>query len=89
MSSRTTMTIEIRQDVKDQLDALASDVDQTSQKLAEDAVTTFVAQELALRQSIERGLAEARAGETVAHAEVIAEMRAMIDTVRRERAARG
>lgn len=89
MSSRTTMTIEIRQDVKDQLDALASDVDQSSQKLAEDAVTTFVAQELALRQSIERGLAEARTGETVAHAEVIAEMRAMIDAVRHERAARG
>lgn len=89
MSSRTMMTIEIPQDVKAQLDALASDVDQTSQKLAEDAVTTFVAQELALRQSIETGFAEARAVETVAHAEVIAEMRSMIDTVRRERAARG
>lgn len=89
MSSRTTMTIEIHQDVKDQLDALASDVDQSSQKLAEDAVTTFVAQELALRQSIERGLAEARRGKTVAHAEVIAEMRAMIDAVRRERMAQG
>lgn len=89
MSSRTTMTIEIGQDVKDQLDALASDVDQSSQKLAEDAVTTFVAQELALRQSIERGLAEGRDGETVAHAEVIAEMRAVIDTVRRERTAPG
>jgi predicted transcriptional regulator len=89
MSSRTTMTIEIGQDVKDQLDALASDVDQSSQKLAEEAVTTFVAQEFALRQSIEKGLSEAKMGQTVSHAEVIAEMRAMIDTVRRERAARG
>lgn len=89
MSSRTTMTIEIGQDVKDQLDALASEVDQSSQKLAEDAVTTFVAHELALRQSIEKGLSETKTGQTVAHAEVIAEMRAVIDTVRRERTARG
>lgn len=79
MSSRTTMTIEIGQNVKDQLDALASDVDQSSQHLAEKAVTAFVEQELALRQSIERGLAEGRTGNVVPHEDVIAEMRAMID----------
>ncbi|MFN3636023.1 MAG: CopG family ribbon-helix-helix protein [Rhizobium rhizophilum] len=89
MSSRTTMTIEIRQDVKDQLDALASGVEQSSQHLAEKAVTAFVEQELALRQSIEEGLAEGRAGDLVPHAEVIAEMRAMIDAARRKRASRG
>ncbi len=89
MSSRTTMTIEIRQDVKDQLDALASGVEQSSQHLAEAAVTAFVEQELALRQSIEKGLAEGQAGDLVPHAEVIAEMRAMIDAARRKRASRG
>ena len=89
MSSRTTMTIEIRQDVKDQLDALASGAEQSSQHLVEAAVTAFVEQELALRQSIEKGLAEGRAGDLVPHAEVIAEMRALIAAVRDERAARG
>ncbi|SIP92416.1 Predicted transcriptional regulator [Rhizobium sp. RU33A] len=89
MSSRTTMTIEIRQDVKDQLDALASGAEQSSQHLAEAAVTAFVEQELALRQSIEKGLVEGRAGDLVPHAEVIAEMRAMIDAARRKRASRG
>lgn len=89
MSSRTTLTIEIRQDVKDQLDALASGVDQTSQHLAEEAVTAFVEQELALRQSVEQGLTEGREGNVVAHVDVIAEMRAMIDAARRDRAARG
>ncbi|MBC2771356.1 CopG family transcriptional regulator [Rhizobium sp. AQ_MP] len=89
MSSRTTMTIEIRQDVKDQLDALASGADQSSQRLAEEAVTAFVEQELALRQSIEKGLAQGRTGDTVAHSDAIAEMRAMIAAVRDEQAARG
>ncbi|QLF69102.1 hypothetical protein FE840_005875 [Peteryoungia desertarenae] len=89
MSSRTTMTIEIRQDVKDQLDALASGADQSSQRLAEDAVTAFVEQELALRQSIERNLEQGRAGDTVAHSDAIVEMRAVIAAVRGKRAARG
>lgn len=89
MTSRTTMTIEIRQDLKDQLDALASGAEQSSQHLAEEAVTAFVEQELALRQSIEKGLAEGRTGDLVPHAEVIAEMRAMIDAARRKRATRG
>ncbi|MDZ7874077.1 MAG: hypothetical protein U5N27_13630, partial [Rhizobium sp.] len=89
MPSRTTITIEIRQDVKDQLDALASGADQSSQHLAEKAVTVFVEQEIALRQSIEKGLAEGQTGEVVPHAEVIAEMRAMISAVRRDRTAQG
>lgn len=89
MSSRTTMTIEIRQDVKDQLDALASGVEQSSQHLAEEAVTAFVEEELALRQSIEKGLAEGRTGDLVRHADVIAGMRAMIGAARRKRASRG
>ncbi len=91
MSSRTTMTIEIRQDVKDQLDVLASGAEQTSQHLAEEAVTAFVEQELALRQSIEKGLAEGRTGDIVIvpHDDVIAEMRTMIDAARRNRTSRG
>jgi predicted transcriptional regulator len=87
MPSRTKITIEIRQDVKDQLDALASGVEQSSQHLAEEAVTAFVEQEIALRQSIEKGLAEGRTGDVVPHAEAIAEMRAMIAAVRRDRTA--
>ncbi len=89
MSSRTTMTIEIRQDVKDQLDALASGVDRSSQHLAEEAVTAFVEEELALRQSIEESLADGRANNVVSHGDAIADMRAMIAAVRRERATRG
>lgn len=89
MSSRTTMTIEIRQDVKDQLDALASGADRSSQHLAEEAVTAFVEEELALRQSIEESLADGRSGNVVSHADATADMRAMIAAVRRERATRG
>lgn len=89
MSSRTTMTIEIRQDVKDQLDALASGADRSSQHLAEEAVTAFVEEELALRQSIEDSLADGRTGNVVSHSDAIADMRAMIAAVRRERATRG
>ena len=89
MSSRTTMTIEIRQEVKDQLDALASGGDRSSQHLAEEAVTAFVEEELALRQSIEESLADGRSGNVVSHADAIADMRAMIAAVRRERATRG
>ncbi|MFN4206290.1 MAG: CopG family ribbon-helix-helix protein [Agrobacterium albertimagni] len=87
MPSRTKITIEIRQDVKDQLDALASGVEQSSQHLAEEALTAFVEQEIALRQSIEKGLAEGRTGDVIPHAEAIAEMRAMIAAVRRDRTA--
>lgn len=89
MPSRTTMTIEIRQEVKDQLDALASSADRSSQHLAEEAVTAFVEEELALRQSIEKSLADGRAGNVVSHGDAIADMRAMIAAVRRERATRG
>ena len=89
MSSRTTITIEIRQDVKDQLDALASGADRSSQHLAEEAVTAFVEEELALRQSIEDSLADGRTGNVVSHGDAIADMHAMIAAVRRERATRG
>lgn len=89
MSSRTTMTIEIRQEVKDQLDALASGADRSSQHLAEEAVTAFVEEELALRQSIEESLADGRTGNVVSHGDAIADMRAMIAAARRERATRG
>lgn len=89
MSSRTTMTIEIRQEVKDQLDALASGGNRSSQHLAEEAVTAFVEEELALRQSIEESLAYGRTGNVVSHGDAIADMRAMIAAVRRERATRG
>lgn len=88
MSSRTTMTIEIRQEVKDQLDALASGGDRSSQHLAEEAVTAFVEEELALRQSIEESLADGRTGNVVSHGDAIADMRAMIAAVRPQLAAR-
>lgn len=89
MSSRTTMTIEISQDVKDQLDALAAGADQSSEHLAGDAVTAFVEQERALRLAVEKGLSDARLGNVISHEDAVSGMRKMIDAARRERTAQG
>jgi predicted transcriptional regulator len=85
MPALTTMTIELSQDVKDKLDALASGTEQSSTRLASDAVGAFVEEELALRDAIERGREDGRAGSVVPHAQAIADMREAIDAARRRR----
>jgi predicted transcriptional regulator len=82
MSSLTTMTIELSQDMKDKLDALASGTEQSSTRLASDAIGAFVEEELALRNAIERDLEDGRTGRVVPHAHAIADMRNAISAVR-------
>jgi predicted transcriptional regulator len=89
MSSRTTMTIEISQRVKDQLDALAEGVEQSSEHLAGDAVTAFVEEELALRHAVEKRISDAHLGNVISHEDAVSGMREMIAAARRERMARG
>jgi predicted transcriptional regulator len=86
MPSLTTMTIELSQDVKDKLDALASGSEQSSTRLASEAVGAFVEEELALRNAIERGLDDGNSGRVIPHTRAIAEMREAIAAVRRSRA---
>ncbi|KQW32387.1 CopG family transcriptional regulator [Rhizobium sp. Root274] len=86
MPALTTMTIELSQDVKDKLDALASGTEQSSTRLASEAVGTFVEEEFALRDAIERGKEDGRAGRVVSHSRAIADMRDAIDAARRNRA---
>lgn len=86
MPAVTTMTIELSQDLKDKLDALASGTEQSSTRLASAAVSAFVEEELALRDAIEGGLEDGSAGRVVPHAQAIADMRQAIDAARLRRA---
>lgn len=55
-------------------------------RLASDAIGSFVEEEFALRDAIERGLEDGRAGRVVPHAQAIADMRDAIAAVRSKRA---
>jgi len=86
MSESTTLTIRLPQAVKDKLDQLALDTDRSKSYLAAEAVEHYVDRELAIVASIKRGLEDMKAGRTVPHEQVMAEVREIIEAAKRKRA---
>ena len=84
MSGSTTMSIRLSSETKAQLCALATATRRSKSFLAAEAVALYVARERTIIESIERGLADMRAGNTVSHEEAMAELDSLIDGIERQ-----
>lgn len=81
MSVSTTTTIRLSSDLKDKLDRLARITRRSKSFLAAEAISAYVDRELEIVEGIQRGLADVRAGRTVPHEQVVAEIDALLDAI--------
>lgn len=63
-------TLEIRSDLKDQLDHLAEQSHRSESELANEALTLYLAQQRRITARIQEGLAQAQRGEFLSDAEL-------------------
>ena len=75
----TTLTVRLPAKRKDQLGELARRTRRSKSFLAADAIADYLARELAIVETIERGRADVRAGRHHAHEQVMDEARRIID----------
>jgi predicted transcriptional regulator len=78
MASTETMTIRLDAQLKAKLGKLAEGTRRSRSFLAAEAVETYVDRELAILESIERGLADVEAGRMVRHEDAMASIRDVI-----------
>lgn len=83
--SSTTMTIRVSADIKEKLDRLAADTRRSRSFLAAEAVSAYVARELAIVEGIGEGLEDVRKGRTVSHDEAMSELASVIEAAERAR----
>ncbi|WLR93608.1 CopG family ribbon-helix-helix protein [Shinella zoogloeoides] len=83
--SSTTMTIRVSADIKEKLDRLAADTRRSRSFLAAEAVSAYVARELAIVEGINEGLDDVRNGRTVPHDEAMSELASVIEAAGRDR----
>lgn len=65
-----TATLEIRPDLKDQLDHLAEESHRSESELANEALSLYLAQQRRITARIQEGLAQAQRGEFVSDEEM-------------------
>ena len=82
--SSTTMTIRVSVDLKEKLDRLAVDTRRSRSFLAAEAVSAYVARELAIVEGVNQGLEDVRQGRTVSHEEALSELASIIDAAERD-----
>jgi predicted transcriptional regulator len=81
----TTMTIRVSADLKEKLDRLAADTRRSRSFLAAEAVSAYVARELAIVEGVNQGLEDVRQGRTVSHEEAMSELASLIEAAERDR----
>lgn len=72
------LTVQIPEEIKGKLEALARETHRSGDAIAGDAITDYVTRELKIIEGIHKGLDDMRAGRTVPHEEVMAEIDAII-----------
>lgn len=82
MPEGSTLTIHLPTSTRDGLASLAERTQRSSDGLAAEAIADYVARELATIEAIERGRAQARAGQVIPHDEVMREVHAVIEAAR-------
>jgi predicted transcriptional regulator len=80
-----TVTVRISSETKSRLEALAGHTRRTKSFLAGEAIADYVERELAIVESIKRGLADIEAGRTVPHEEVKRRVMATIERAAKSR----
>ncbi|SDG36827.1 CopG family ribbon-helix-helix protein [Pelagibacterium luteolum] len=84
MPATTTLTVRLSAETKAKLDRLAKITERSKSFLAAKALDEHVTRELEICEGILEGIAEADAGRTVPHEDVMAEMQAIIDAASAE-----
>ncbi len=74
MSSRTTLSIEIGDDIAEKLDRLARATGRSKDSLAADALAAYLDREIEIVNGILLGLEDVEADRTVSHDEAMAEL---------------
>ena len=82
MGDSTTVTVPLSRQTEDRLTQLAETTHRSRSVLAAEAIEQYVERQLDIVAAIEEGLADARAGRTVPHETVMAEMRPIIDAAK-------
>jgi predicted transcriptional regulator len=80
MSESDTLTIRLPAATKKQLGKLADRTSRTKSYLAGEAISAYVARELAIVSAIERGISDMKRGRVVPHVEAMAKLRASVAT---------
>ncbi|WP_439631545.1 CopG family ribbon-helix-helix protein [Shinella sp.] len=83
--SSTTMTIRVSADLKEKLDRLATDTRRSRSFLAAEAVSAYVARELAIVDGVNQGLEDVRSGRTVSHEDAMSDLNSIIEAAERDR----
>lgn len=80
--SSATLTVRLAPELKDRLGTLADSTQRTKSFLASEAIERYVERELEIVASIERGIADMKAGRVTPHSEVMQEADAIIAAAR-------
>ena len=70
----TTMTIRVSADLREKLDRLAADTRRSRSVLIAEAVSVYVARELAIVDGVNQGLEDVRSGRTISHENAMSEL---------------
>ncbi|RRI06018.1 ribbon-helix-helix protein, CopG family [Mesorhizobium tamadayense] len=88
MTASTTMTIRVSSETKLKLEQIAAATGRSKSSLMAEAVATYVDREIEVIEGIKRGIADATAGRVVPHDTAMAEIDAVIEAEKAERAAK-
>ena len=80
--SSATLTVRLAPELKDRLGTLADSTQRTKSFLASEAIERYVERELEIVASIERGIADMKAGRVTPHSEVMQEADTIIAAAR-------
>ncbi len=83
--SSTTLTVRLSSELKDRLARLAARTRRTKSFLAGEAISDYVARELAIIEGVERGLEDMREGRIVPHEEAKRRIAAALEDAEAER----
>jgi predicted transcriptional regulator len=83
----TTMTIRVPTEVKEGLDALATDMRRSRSFIVAEALAAYVKYERPIVDGILRGMADFEAGRIISHEEAMARIRSKLDAMKARKAA--
>jgi predicted transcriptional regulator len=78
MAETVTITVRVTADTKAKLDRLAAMTQRSRSFLAAEALSDYLAEELAIVEGIERGRTEIAAGKGIPHKQAMSQLRARV-----------
>ena len=83
--TEVTFSVRIPEETKALLEALSKSTNRSKNYLAREAITAFVQSESEIIEGIQQGVADVKAGRTVAHEDVVKRSRAIIAAAKKRK----